>query len=261
MTFNSTADLYQSARPDYPEPLYAALIEAAQLAPRDRLLEVGSATGKATIPLAHKGFRITCIEPGHELATAARRNLAAYPAVEVIEATFEDVDATALGPFDLVFAATAWHWVDPAVRYQRAWDMLRPGGHLATWSASHVFPEGGDPIFAELQEVYDEIGEGLPDAATYLRPGQLPDQREEIEASGLFDVTTVREFDWEVTYDADEYIALLNTFSGHIAMQTWQRDRLYSEVRKRLHQRPDGLLRRGWGAVLHVARRREQPET
>ena len=64
--------------------------------------------------------------------------------------------------YDLVYAATAWHWVDPEVRYQRAHEVLRPGGHLAFWRADHVFPVGGDPFFAEIQEVYDEIGEGLP---------------------------------------------------------------------------------------------------
>jgi len=69
----------------------------------------------------------------------------------------------------------------------------------------------------------------------------------------------VRHFDWEVTYDADGYIRLLDTFSGHIAMQPRQRRRLYSEIRRRLDQRADGLLRRGWGAVLHVARRRDLP--
>lgn len=56
-------------------------------------------------------------------------------------------------------------------------------------------------------------------------------------------------------HDADSYIDLLDTFSGHIAMQPWQRQRLYGEVRRRLAERPDGLLRRHWGAVLHVARR------
>jgi SAM-dependent methyltransferase len=30
-----------------------------------------------------------------------------------------------------VVAATAWHWVDPRLRYQRAARALRPGGHLA----------------------------------------------------------------------------------------------------------------------------------
>ena len=40
-------------------------------------------------------------------------------------------------------------------------------------------------------------------------------------------------------------------------MEDWQRDRLYGEIRRRLADRPDGTLRRHWGAVLHVARRRE----
>jgi hypothetical protein len=39
-------------------------------------------------------------------------------------------------------------------------------------------------------------------------------------------------------------------------MANWQRDRLYEEIRSRLAERPDGMLRRHWGAVLHVARRR-----
>jgi hypothetical protein len=53
--------------------------------------------------------------------------------------------------------------------------------------------------------------------------------------------------------DASGYIDLLNTFSGHIAMEAWQRDGLYGEIRRRLAARPDGLLRRHWGAVLHIA--------
>ncbi len=63
------------------------------------------------------------------------------------------------------------------------------------------------------------------------------------------------QFDWEVTYDAESYIDLLETFSGHIAMQPWQRERLYAEIRRRLAERPGGRVRRHWGAALHVARR------
>lgn len=44
---------------------------------------------------------------------------------------------------------------------------------------------------------------------------------------------------------------------GHIEMQAWQRDRLYGEIRRRLAQRADGQLRRHWGAVLHIAQRRD----
>ena len=84
----------------------------------------------------------------------------------------------------------------------------------------------------------------------------MPDERAEIEATGLFTDVAVRRFGWEIDYTAEEYIRLLDTFSGHIAMDQWQRDRLYGEIRRRLANRPDGRLRRGWGAVLHVARRR-----
>jgi len=258
-TFDSAADLYQHARPEYPEALFDALVDTAGLKAGDRLLEVGCATGKATIPLAHRGFRITCIEIGPDLAAAARRNLTDFPQTTVTDGAFETWRPPPGEQFDLVFAATAWHWIDPEVRYQRAWELLRPGGHLAFWSASHVIPEGGDLFFAELQPIYDEIGEGLPDAWIPIRPGQLPDSRDEIEASGCFDVVAVRPFDWEISYNADEYLQLLDTFSGHIAMKAWQRDRLYGEIRRRLAQRPDGRLRRHWGAVMTIARRRDQP--
>jgi SAM-dependent methyltransferase len=254
-TFDSAADFYQEARPEYPQQLFDTLVEVAGLQPGDRLLEVGCATGKATLPLARRGYRITCIEIGAELAAAARGNLADFPHVDVVESPFETWEPPAGGRFDIVFAATAWHWLDSAVRYQRAWRLLRPGGHLAIWSAVHVLPEGGDPFFAELQDVYDEIGESLPENAARPRPGELPDDREEIEGSGLFEDIVVRHFDWEVIYDADRYLRLLDTFSGHIAMEPWQRDRLYGEIRRRLGQRADGRLHRHWGAVLQVARR------
>jgi SAM-dependent methyltransferase len=254
-TFDSAADQYQDARPEYPERLFDAVIEVAGLRRGDRLLEIGCASGKATLALARRGFRITCVELGPALAAAARANLADFADVNVIEGAFETWKPPAGSRFDLVFAATAWHWLDPAVRCEQAWRLLRPAGHLAIWSAVHVFPEDGDPFFAELQDVYDDIGKRLPENATRPRPGELPDDHEEIERTGLFEDVVVRHFDWEVIYDADGYLRLLDTFSGHIAMQPWQRDRLYKEIRRRIAQRPDGRVRRHWGAVLQVARR------
>ena len=250
-TFNRAADLYERVRPEYPSELYDRLLEVTQLSPGARLLEVGCATGKATLPLARRGFRITCIEPGPALAAVARANLAGFD-VDVVESRFEDW-TPAGQQFAMVFAATAWHWIDPTVRYRKAADALEPYGYLALWGAGHVIPYDGDPFFEELQEVYDEIGESLPPGAALPRPQELDDDRTEIEASGLFEVIDITQYDWETMYDADGYIDLLNTFSGHIAMQGWQRDRLYGEIRGRLAKRPGGLLRRHWGGVLHVA--------
>jgi SAM-dependent methyltransferase len=258
-TFDSASELYQQARPEYPEQLYDDLVEATEITAGDQLLEVGCATGKATLPLARRAFRITCIEIGAELVASARRNLAGFPNVQIVQGDFETWRPPSGARFDLVFAATVWHWIDPATRYRLAWTLLRRGGHLAFWGAAQVVPEGGDTFFAEIQDVYDEIGEALPEDAIWPRPGELPDSRGEIQRSGLFEAVAVRHYDWEAVYNADEYIRLLDTFSGHISMESWQRERLYGEIRRRLAERANGRLRRHWGAVLHVARRRDKP--
>lgn len=254
-TFDSAAALYQRARPEYPTALYADLIRVAGLRPGDQLVEVGCASGKATLPLARLGFRITCIELGAQLAAAARRTLAAFSGVEVVNAAFEEWRPPAGKKADLVFAANAWNWIDPDRRFGKAWEVLRAGGHLAIWDAAHVFPVGGDPFFKEIQSVYDEIGEGMSADAAWPRPGELSYDSVDAEARGLFETVYARQFDWEVAYDAAGYLDLLSTFSGHIAMSGRRRGRLYGEIRRRLALRPDGLVRRHWGAALQVARR------
>jgi SAM-dependent methyltransferase len=249
------AGRYHAARARYPAALFDALEQTTGLAAPAEVLEIGCATGVATEPMARRGHRITCVELGAALASQARVNLASDDDVIVVHASFDAWDPPTWGSFDLVCAATAWHWLDPATRYQRAHRHLRDGGMLAFWSATHVVPADGDPFFAELQEVYDEIGASLPKDHAFPAPGELPDHAAEITATGLFVPVAVQQFDWEVTYDADSYLALLDTFSGHITMQDWQRHHLDDEIRRRLGERPDATLRRHWGAVLHVAER------
>ena len=84
--------------------------------------------------------------------TPVARLLARFPAVEVVTAAFEHWPLPS-EPFDLVLAATAFHWIDPAVRVAKAADALRPGGWLATIATHHV--AGGDEsFFAEAQDCY-----------------------------------------------------------------------------------------------------------
>jgi SAM-dependent methyltransferase len=256
-TFDSVAGRYDRARPGYPAALFDVLFRQTGLRPGDRVVEVGCGTGKATRPLAERGLRLTCVELGADMAAVARANLAGFADVEVVNAAFESWRPPDGATFDAVVAATSWHWADPELRYRRAWELLRRGGHLAFWAAVHVLPAAGDPIFLELQHVYDEIGAGRVE--DWPRPRALPDLRGEILASGLFRRVTVTQFDWEVRYDAEGYVDLLETFSGHIAMRPWQRERLYAAIRSRLAERPDGLVRRHWGAALHVASRIDDP--
>jgi SAM-dependent methyltransferase len=253
-TFETIADRYDAARPDYPSELFDDVVSLAGLDAGARLLEIGCATGKATRPFLERGFSVTCVELGAQLAERARTNLAGFP-VTIDVAPFESWHGDP-GSFDLVFAATAWHWIDPAIRYERAHRLLRPDGSLAFWSAVHAFPAGFDPFFTEIQAVYDELGESYEDEWPPPPPEQIADDSAEIEASGLFGDVRVRRYVWHRLYTADEYVALLGTFSGHIAMDDAKRARLYAEVRQRLAARTDGRVLRHWHAVLHVARRR-----
>lgn len=256
-TFDTAAARYERARPDYPDELFDALVDLTEIRPGDLLLEVGPATGKATAPLAARGFRITGVELGAELAATAAERFAESPDVTIIHDDFETWTPPVGDRFDLVYAATSWHWIDPTVRYLRAASVLRPGGYLAIWRTAHVVPPHGDPFFFEIQDVYDQIGEGTPADWRFPRPGEVDELDLEHDSGGLFERITAQHFDWETTYDAEGYIDLLNTFSGHLSMQSWQRHQLFSAIRHRLAARADGTLRRHWAAVLEVARSQE----
>ena len=97
------AEEYQGARPEYPEALYEALISlTGVVAGVDELCEVGCASGKATLPLARRGFAISCVELGGALAAQARRNLAGFGRVRVDHADFESwAPGQPPGPFGM----------------------------------------------------------------------------------------------------------------------------------------------------------------
>ncbi|GAA4097218.1 methyltransferase domain-containing protein [Actinomadura miaoliensis] len=255
-TFDRAAALYQGARPGYPAELFSDLVAVTGIEPPAHLLEVGCGPGTATLPLARMGFKITAVELGAALAAEARDNLADFPDVSVITSSFEGWEPPAGVLFDLIYAATAWKWVDPEVKYAKAAALLAPDGHLAVWGAGHAFPEGFDPFFTEIQHVYDEIGEGDGGSWPPPPPEDQPDATAtEFETSGHFSLVATRRYVWARRYTADEYIALLDTFSGHIAMEAAKREHLYREIRRRLAARPDGRLTRHWSAVLTIGRR------
>src|SRR5260370_5272782 len=105
-TFDQDSDLYDKARPNYPEPIFDDLVAIGGLQPEAAVLELGCGSGKATVPLAKRGCRIVCIELGENLAAVARRNLVEFSSVEVITSAFESWEPGAL-TFDLVFPAPA----------------------------------------------------------------------------------------------------------------------------------------------------------
>ena len=233
-SFEEAPELYDRARPSYPDELVDDLLALAGLRAGSRVLELGPGTGKATVALAHRGLRVVGVELGEGLAAVARRNLAAFPEVEIVNVPFESWEADER--FDAVVAFTAFHWIDPEVRYEKPASLLRDGGSLAVVETKHVLPEGGDPFWAEVQADYDAAAPD-PDNSPPPRPEEVPDLGDEIEGSGHFRNFAVRRYLWDAPYTADEYIAVLDTYSGHRSMPDEQRLDLYRRIRERIGSR------------------------
>jgi SAM-dependent methyltransferase len=215
-TFDQAAELYDRVRPGYPAALFDDLAELTLIGPGSRVLEIGPGTGQATRPLAERGCRVVAVELGAGLAAVARRNLAAFPSVEVVTAAFEDWPLPA-EPFDLVLAATAFHWLDPAVRVEKVADALRPGGWLATITTNHV--AGGDePFFAEVQDCYVRWDPDTPTALTLKPAADVPSAHYGLDESDRFGPATLRRYEWDRSYTTASYIDLLLTYSGHRAL-------------------------------------------
>jgi protein-L-isoaspartate O-methyltransferase len=246
-TFDDAAELYDRARPGYPDALYDELCALSGLRAGDRVLEIGPGTGKATAPLAERGLDVTGVELGGALAAVAQRNLEAYPNARVLHADVESWQPERAG-FDAVVVFTAFHWLDPETKYERCAQLLRDGGSLAVVETHHVQPEDGDAFFEDVQDAYERAGEGR---APPLRPDDAGDLSDEFVASGRFDAAAVRRYLYEVEYTADAYIDVLNTYSGHIAMEPATREQLYDDIRRLIGQR---TIHKAYLAVLHVAR-------
>ena len=58
-----------------------------------------------------------------------------------------------------------------------------------------------------------------------------------------------------MTSTADEYVAVLNTYSGHRALDEQTRERLLARIRRRIEARPERKVRKTYLAMLNVATR------
>lgn len=253
-TFDEDPELYDRARPGYPPELFEDLARAAGTGPGCRVLEVGAGTGKATVPLAGRGCRITAVERGAGMAAVARRRLAGFGAVEVVTADFETWPLPE-EPFDAVVSATAFHWIDPAVRMAKAADALRPGGALAVVATQHV-AGGSEEFFTEVQGCYERFDPATPPGLR-LPAAQDVDTSayaDEVACSGRFGPVVFRRYEWDLTYTTAAYLDLLQTYSGHRALPPEAGEGLLGCIARLIDERYGGRVTKRYLTELRVSR-------
>ena len=276
--FDLAAEAYDAARSSYPLSLVDLAIERGNLAAGSRVLEIGCGTGKLTELLVERGLRVEAVDPGPNMIAIAQRRVAEAHAVTFHLSRFEDVDLPQQ-PFDAVFSATAFHWVDPAVGWAKAAAHLKVGGSLAL--LSHVDPrdeqsrsiqEGFLAVLrrhapevaaewrhpAELDAVLAGVADRRGNASEvwdWLMQGGLRRPKLAVpEAARLFEDVEVASEAYAVEKTADELVSRLRTTSLYHRIDPARRE-AFEEDHRRVVERLGGTVRSSGAVLLMTARR------
>lgn len=253
-TFDGVASVYDEVRPGYPKRLFDDLANLTFTGAGAEVLEIGCGTGQATVDLARRGYHVLGVELGGNLARVAGCKVAQYPNARVLNSSFEEWPLQQKS-FDLVVSATAFHWIDPKVRYRKSAEALKAGGSLALiWHRPE--PEESTEGFSKaLSEAHREQA---PELAEEQRPQRLDwatDKAEDIERSGYFERPVQRCYRFGVEHDAGSYVRLMSTYSSHRALDEAKRQRLFAAVARLINTEYGGKVVEGYRSELYVARK------
>ncbi len=220
LRFDSVPERYHEVRPRYPAPIWDALIAATGLPPGARVLEIGAGTGIATAELVRRGLHVTALEPGASMAAIIARDLVPTGQVEIRIGQLEDFSWQG-EPFDLAIGATSLHWVERDLLHRRLRELVRPGGYAALLSYQHV--AGGDMAFFDAaQGCYETHAPSIANYTLRESDGDIPSVT---MLDGMTGFTERHGQHWphQVASDREHYLALLSTYSGHLALADHER--------------------------------------
>ena len=231
--FDLVVDDYEMGRRDIPRRLVEEIVDATGLASGSTVLEIGAATGQLTRPLLATGLRVVALEPGDQLRGRLAVRLGDNPSLSVRGGFFEEFSSAE--PFAAIWSANAFHWVDPAVSYRHAAELLQPRGHLVLlWT----YPILAAPLQRELNarvlsDDFDHTAWDPDNLQPYL--GKITAEgREELVGSGLFEPPSYWWTTDTVTVDVDAYVAFLLSFGDNATRTEPDRRRLGDKVRATL---------------------------
>jgi SAM-dependent methyltransferase len=253
--FDEVPELYDRVRPTYPDELFDDLVTISGISAESSVLEVGCGTGQATRPLAALGCNVTAVEAGAGMAAIARQRLASYPNVEIETSTFEEWDDRRRR-FDLVVAASAWHWIDPSVGWTRARHVLRRHGWMALLGNVVVRRPGEPEVYAETADLHERFVPGSPH---WRHPPLEIDVRRTDQGwgppndpRGLFGPPIVRWYELVQWFDGDGFADLLRSTSPYRILDRGVREPLLDAVAERIRTQMGDRASRRYLSVLRI---------
>lgn len=152
-TFDTVASTYEKFRPGYVKELYQTIFDYIPIHEASRVIEVGIGGGQATLPFLQTGCELTAVEYGAHFSQLCREKFKDYSKFSVITGKFEDA-VLEDHAFDLVFSASAFHWVPEEIGYPKVFSLLKSGGVFARF-ANHPYRDRGNPALAEeMDRIY-----------------------------------------------------------------------------------------------------------
>lgn len=260
--FSSDVIAYDAGRPQYPDRVYELLRQVCGLGPGSRVLEIGPGTGQATGPLLQSGASVTAVELGSEMAATlgvkyTDQNLA------VVIGAFEEV---ALNPesYDLIVAATSFHWVPPGTGLPRCADLLRPGGWLALWWTYFGDPDRPDPFRDAVTPIFEELAPSLIDtfpgiaflAGAHPHAVDVDARTGEIDASARFGPVRYEAIPWTGRHTPAQLRALFASYSPCLALPIHDRARVLDAIEHLATDTFAGVVERPYLTLIYLAQRR-----
>ncbi len=249
LTFNDIAQLYDDIRPSYPAPMFDELFRP--LPPRPQVIEVGPGTGQATRDLLDRGAHVRAIEISPAMAGILRANLPTEE-LDISVGDFDVLDIPA-GSADMVFSATAYHWVSAKAQVDRPATLLRSGGTIAIAELIQVDAPEDEGFFAAVQPFYERYGEGHTGSPAPSRENVDTSMRRALAADQRFRDVQLRRYDWDQTYSAADFRTLMVTYSGTQMMDEVARNGLLGDIEAFAHDQFGGIVTRPLVVTLTTA--------
>lgn len=227
-TFNTEAEKYEKMRPGYVAELYEDIFKYISLNRSSNVVEIGIGGGQATLPILKTGCKLTAVEYGDNLAELCRQKFKKFPGFSAVTAKFEDFTYDN-NLCDLIYSASAFHWVPEDVGYTKVYEMLKSGGVFARFANHPYKDKSREEIHEAFQKIYSVYMPGSLGSYEYSEDDAK--KRADIAQEYGFVDISYKLYHRTRSFSSNEYISLLGTYSDHIAIEENIRKKFFSEIK------------------------------